>query len=259
MADGGEGVRGEKDDTEGKAQLSGWVLASLLRGEAPDLLARFVAELPLEEPAHEQLESDLRSWCLVSPEPALDGKVEPQMSLSGKPPPLPRKEEAPLQQLRRNLAELDVIMARLAHRNAERQAPRVEGPAKCCAGRAQPMATGLVVPMQPGHCARQVTAWRSLVAPLAPSPQARETSRRYSASPAAPLREGHSAQLNREDTVGRQINDFIKARLGASGCQSARKPAAPARIVTELVPSPAAPSVPASAARSTSPCPVRPE
>ncbi|CAJ1352594.1 unnamed protein product, partial [Effrenium voratum] len=48
MADGGEGVRGEKDDTEGKAQLSGWVLASLLRGEAPDLLARFVAELPLE-------------------------------------------------------------------------------------------------------------------------------------------------------------------------------------------------------------------
>ncbi|CAJ1356883.1 unnamed protein product, partial [Effrenium voratum] len=130
------------------------------------------------------------------------------------------------------------------------------GPAKCCAGRAQPMATGLVVPMQPGHCARQVTAWRSLVAPLAPSPQARETSRRYSASPAAPLREGHSAQLNREDTVGRQINDFIKARLGASGCQSARKPAAPARIVTELVPSPAAPSVPASAARSTSPCPA---
>ncbi|CAJ1356884.1 unnamed protein product, partial [Effrenium voratum] len=59
-----------------------------------------------------------------------------------------------------------------------------------------------------------------------------------------------------EDTVGRQINDFIKARLGASGCQSARKPAAPARIVTELVPSPAAPSVPASAARSTSPCPA---
>ncbi|CAK9078347.1 Uncharacterized protein SCF082_LOCUS37478, partial [Durusdinium trenchii] len=88
-------------------ELSKWVISALMRGEAPEVLAKFVAaQVPLQDEDYHQLKMELH----LHSKQAM-ATVEEHREF-GKPPPLPK--ELPLQQLRRNLAELDAIMARLA-------------------------------------------------------------------------------------------------------------------------------------------------
>ncbi|OLQ03557.1 hypothetical protein AK812_SmicGene13496 [Symbiodinium microadriaticum] len=117
------------------SELSRWVLAALRSGERPELLADFVSRaIPLEDWESHQFEHQLRlAGSAFDSDPlsktgkasALWKAAEAGANLpfgppQRRPPPLPQKhdEAEPLQQLRTNLAELDVIMARLAHRAA---------------------------------------------------------------------------------------------------------------------------------------------
>eukprot|EP00439_Symbiodinium_sp_Y106_P027668 s1479_g3.t1 len=127
------------------SELSSWVLAALRSGERPELLADFVSRaIPLEDWENHQFEHQLRL--------AGDAFDSDPLSKTGKasalwkaaeaganlpfgppprrPPPLPQKHEEaePLQQLRTNLAELDVIMARLTHRAASSEGDAPQAP-----------------------------------------------------------------------------------------------------------------------------------
>lgn len=200
-------------------ELSQWVLGALLRGEAPEQLAKFVAmRVQLEDHDYEALQRHLQQHVHAVPE---KDNGEPIIGEFGKPPPLPR--EMPLQRLRRNLSELDAIMARLTEKQ-----PSPSAHAACTActsassGQLQQATVMGRCPVVVGACAGvQETRGRSLLLPCAQN----GVQRGWLEPRVLPVeRRLDRPQPEREDVVGRQINDFIKARLGSSQAQVAAPP-----------------------------------
>lgn len=212
-------------------ELSQWVLGALLRGEAPEQVAKFVAtRVHLEDHDYEALQLHLQQHVhavRALPEKDDGEPGEPIVGEFGKPPPLPKEDSntgpvaMPLQRLRRNLSELDAIMARLTEKHLSPPAP-VQHPHAACTGQAAVLMGRSVCPVAVvGACAAcaacagvQETRGRSLVLPCAQNGMQRG----WLEPRVLPVehRPGVARpQPEREDVVGRQINDFIKARLGS--------------------------------------------
>lgn len=207
-------------------ELGRWVFDTLLRGEDPEQVAHFVAQLRLKDEAYEALELHLQESILPRQRfPTLAGAKEQQAFFEfGKPPPLPR--EMPLQRLRRNLSELDAIMARLVADSPPSPVPGTVslGQTGGSRSRAPVAVVGCANPQErlappPG---------RSLLLPcvhgsMMPRPSDPRLSQLAQPPPGCLASVGRSS----EDVVGQQVNDFIKARWGTCPMNGVSHLAAP--------------------------------
>lgn len=213
-------------------ELGRWVFDTLLRGEDPEQVAHFVAQLRLKDEAYDALELHLQESIQRQRFPTLAGAKEQQAFFEfGKPPPLPR--EMPLQRLRRNLSELDAIMARLVADSPQSPSPRPGTVSLAQTGGSRSRAPVAVVGCTNPQERLAPPPGRSLLLPCVHGMMPRPSiDPRLSQAPSGCLASGRGKKDgDSEDVVGQQVNNFIKARWGTCPMNGVSHLAAPLTAV----------------------------